>query len=157
MVTKAIVEQLIDPYRVRVRIPSIDRTLQSSVHTETERLNVALICTLPGCDPNIKVGDVVFVAFDDYSENQVVIIGYLYSQYKETPLCNLALQSLTVSDNSTLPYNTFIGEVTPDEIRALHGAKYNLQEQIDALSSQLKLLTDGTSHLNHVEGDKLDG
>ena len=81
----------------------------------------------------------------------------MYSQYKETPLCNLALQSLNVSDNSTLPYNTFIGEVTPDEIKALHGAKYNLQEQIDALSSQLKLLTDGTSHLNHVEGDKLDG
>lgn len=148
MVTKAIVEQLIDPYHVRVRIPSIDRTLQSAVHTTTEHLNVALVCTLPGCDPNIRVGDVVFISFDDYSENQVVIIGHLYSKYQETPLCNLALQSLNVSDTATLPDNTSIGDVSSDEVRCLKGSRYSLQEQIDSLQEQINLLSSGTQHLN---------
>lgn len=137
MVTKAIVEQLIDPYHVRVRIPSLDRTLDSSVHTLTENLNIALVCTIPGCDPNIKVGDVVFVSFDDYSENQIVIIGHLYTSYKETPLCDMAMHSLIVNDKALLPYDTSVGDVTCDEIRSLQGARYSLQEQIDRLSSQL--------------------
>ena len=92
MITKAIVEKVIDNYNIRVRVPSLDRTYQSSVYTNNEDLNVAIVCTLPGCDPNIKVGDVVFVSLEETEEDRAVILGYLYRTKKtETLKCSVSL------------------------------------------------------------------
>ena len=39
MITKAIVEEVISPYQVRVRVPILDRSKKSSLSTKTENLN----------------------------------------------------------------------------------------------------------------------
>lgn len=140
MITKAIVEEVIDPYNIRVRIPSIDRTYQSSVHVNKEDLDIAVICTLPGCDPNIKVGDIVIVSFDD-AEEDTLILGHLYRTKKTETLCDMILSKLNVEDVATLPENTTIGNVSSFELQQLTGIRGNVQLQITQLQEQVANLT----------------
>lgn len=140
MIAKAIVEEVIDQYNIRVRIPSIDRTYQSSVHVNKEDLDVAVICTLPGCDPNIKVGDIVIVASDD-AEEDTLILGHLYRTKKTETLCDMLLSKLNVTNVATLPEDTTIGNVSSFELQQLSGIRGNVQLQITQLQEQVANLT----------------
>ncbi len=142
MITKAIVEKVIDPYNIRIRVPSLDRTYQSSVHTNSEELNVAIVCTLPGCDPNIKSGDIVFVSIDETEEDRAVILGYLYRTKKTETLCDMLLSKLTVMNVATLPQDTTIGDVSSFELQQLTGIRGNVQLQITQLQEQVARLTE---------------
>ena len=141
MITKAIVEKVIDNYNIRIRVPSLDRTYQSSVYTNNEDLNVALVCTLPGCDPNIKVGDVVFVSLEDTEEDRAVILGYLYRTKKTETLCDMLLSKLNVANVAVLPEDTTIGNVSSFELQQLSGIRGNVQLQITQLQEQVARLT----------------
>lgn len=140
MITKAIVEQVIDKYSVRVRIPRLDRTTASSVHTATEDLNIATISTLPNCDPNLRPGDIVFIHLDRLNEDEAVIIGCLYREKRTEAFCDLILNSLTVNHECIFPYETTIGQVTSDELAFLHGVTGNIQNQLNLLQEQINLL-----------------
>ena len=61
MVTRGIVEQVIDPYHIRVRLPLYDGAPFLTTSVPTSDLSVATVCTLPNTNPNIQVGDIVFV------------------------------------------------------------------------------------------------
>ena len=141
MITKAIVEKVIDNYNIRVRVPSLDRTYQSSVYTNNEDLNVAIVCTLPGCDPNIKVGDVVFVSLEETEEDRAVILGYLYRTKKTETLCDMLLSKLNVANVAVLPEDTTIGNVSSFELQQLSGIRGNVQLQITQLQEQVARLT----------------
>lgn len=141
MITKAIVEKVIDNYNIRIRVPSLDRTYQSSVYTNNEDLNVAIVCTLPGCDPNIKVGDVVFVSLEDTEEDRAVILGYLYRTKKTETLCDMLLSKLNVANVAVLPEDTTIGNVSSFELQQLSGIRGNVQLQITQLQEQVARLT----------------
>lgn len=141
MITKAIVEKVIDNYNIRIRVPSLDRTYQSSVYTNNEDLNVALVCTLPGCDPNIKVGDVVFVSLEDTDDDRAVILGYLYRTKKTETLCDMLLSKLNVANVAVLPEDTTIGNVSSFELQQLSGIRGNVQLQITQLQEQVARLT----------------
>lgn len=141
MITKAIVEKVIDNYNIRIRVPSLDRTYQSSVYTNNEDLNVAIVCTLPGCDPNIKVGDVVFVSLEETEEDRAVILGYLYRTKKTETLCDMLLSKLNVANVAVLPEDTTIGNVSSFELQQLSGIRGNVQLQITQLQEQVARLT----------------
>ena len=141
MITKAIVEKVIDNYNIRIRVPSLDRTYQSSVYTNNEDLDVAIVCTLPGCDPNIKVGDVVFVSLEDTEEDRAVILGYLYRTKKTETLCDMLLSKLNVANVAVLPEDTTIGNVSSFELQQLSGIRGNVQLQITQLQEQVARLT----------------
>ena len=141
MITKAIVEKVIDNYNIRIRVPSLERTYQSSVYTNNEDLNVAIVCTLPGCDPNIKVGDVVFVSLEDTEEDRAVILGYLYRTKKTETLCDMLLSKLNVADVAVLPEDTTIGNVSSFELQQLSGIRGNVQLQLTQLQEQVARLT----------------
>ena len=141
MITKAIVEKVIDNYNIRVRVPSLDRTYQSSVYTNNEDLNVAIVCTLPGCDPNIKGGDVVFVSLEETEEDRAVILGYLYRTKKTETLCDMLLSKLNVANVAVLPEDTTIGNVSSFELQQLSGIRGNVQLQITQLQEQVARLT----------------
>lgn len=140
MITRAIVESVIDKYNIRVRIPVIDRMPDSGIYTKTSELNVASVCTLPGCDPNIKPGDIVFVGIDDTLEEQVVILGYLYRD-RLTTYSDLQAHSIMIDGRTELTTDTRIGDVSPSEIQQLLGVKDNIQKQIDNLQEQIDNLT----------------
>ncbi len=151
MITKGIVEKIVDRYHVKVRIPTIDRTPSSSIHTNTENLNTALICTLSNCNPNIQIGDVVFVALDDQSEDDAIILGYLYREVMTPTYCDLILNRLNVESEVALPKNITIGDITYTELSQLIGANKNLQQQITSLQNQLDLLTTRVTELGMTE------
>lgn len=142
MITKAIVEKVIDNYNIRIRVPSLDRTYQSSVHTNNEDLDVALVCTLPGCDPNIKAGDIVFVSLEETEEDRAVILGYLYRTKKTETLCDMLLSKLNVANVAVLPQDTTIGNVSSFELQQLSGIRGNVQLQITQLQKQVARLTE---------------
>lgn len=151
MITRAIVERVLSPYLFKVRIPLLDRVNDSSVNTKTVSLNEAVVCTLPGCDPNIHVGDVVFVSHDE-TEDDWTILGYLYRARNTDTLCNFKLNELDVVDAATLPVNTTIGEILPQELQCIQGVTDNIQLQIDAVVEQYYSLLDDHTRLKvHVE------
>ena len=140
MITKAIVEQIVDPYNIRVRIPIIDRTSKSSIHTATENLNVATICTIGGCSPNLQVGDVVVVAVDDTLDENVVILGSCYRSAPSSTHSDIIHNELTVTVKCTLPEETTIGKVSAKELKQLTGAHDNLQLQLSSLLQRITAL-----------------
>lgn len=140
MITKAIVEKVIDPYSIRIRVPLIDRVASSSVHTAEEDLDVALVCTLPGCHPNIKPGDIVFVSLDDADTDRAVILGYLYRTKETETYCDLVLSRLRVLNSVTMPKDTSIGNVTSANIACLEGMNENIKKKLDLLTSKVETL-----------------
>lgn len=143
MITKAIVEKIISPYQVKVRIPVFDRVDTSSISTSTENLNTATICTLPNCYINIQVGDVVFVGFEDNTYHKAVVLGHLCKQNVET-FCNIDLNKVTVATSAELPYNTTVGQIKPQELLCLAGVQSNIQLQLDNITQRLLALEEGS-------------
>lgn len=139
MITRGIVERVVDAYHVKVRIPSIDRVATSSIHTATENLNTAIVATVPGCQIELQPNDVVIVAIDS-SEPSAIIIGYLYREESVNKPVTMLLEKLLVSSKAVLPSSTFVGKVTPNELQALQGVQSNIQVQLDELNSRLKKL-----------------
>lgn len=137
MISRGIVERLVDAYTCKVRIPTLDRVQASSVHTPTDELMDAKICTLANCDPNIQVGDIVFVAFEDNDYSKPVIIGYLYSVNKSPTRMSITFDELTAETSANLPSSTNIGEVTYLQLQQLVGLKSNLQQQLDYITDAI--------------------
>ena len=102
MITKAIVEEIISPYEVRVRIPLIDRQDNTTLATKTEDLNIATICSLPNCYCNPQVGDVVFVGFEDNTYYKVVILGYLSREAMTPTYSDITFNNLVVKNKTEL-------------------------------------------------------
>lgn len=140
MITKAIVEQLVDSYNVRVRIPIIDRTPQSNIYTPTKNLNIATICTIPGCAPNLQVGDVVIVALDDTLDENVVILGHCYRNTPSSTKPDITCSTLTATEQCTLPVETTIGNVSGIALQKLDGVTDNVQRQLNSLLERVKTL-----------------
>lgn len=140
MITKAIVEQIVDQYNIRVRIPIIDRTSKSSIHTSTKNLNVATICTVPGCAPNLQVGDVVIVAIDETLDEKVVILGHSYRNSPSSTYPDVSVNHLNVKVECTLPIETTIGDVTGHDLQKVSGVTANIQHQLNSLLERIQNL-----------------
>ena len=142
MITKAIVEEVLSPYQVRVRVPTLDRVTTSQISTSNENLNVATICSLPNCYTNIQVGDVVIVGFEDNTYYTAVILGHLCRSSESSTYANLKLNDLLVNTKATLPRETTIGDVSSQEVSCLSGINDNIQRQLDSLKEQIQVLQD---------------
>ena len=142
MITKAIVEEVLSPYQVKVRIPLLDRAQESPMSTEASSLNTATICCFPQCYLNPQVGDVVFVGFEDNTYYKAVILGHLSHEAMNDSYTDVLFSKLNVKDSATIPYNTTIGDVSPIEISRLSGIQENIQKQIDELRDEINMLVD---------------
>ena len=140
MITRAIVEEVVSPYQVKIRVPLLDRGANTPLATSKESLNTATICSLPNCYINVQVGDVVFVAFEDKTYYKAVILGHLSRATMTDTYADVTFGELTVDRAAILPQDTTIGAVSSADIQMLQGVKDNLQKQIDSLKLQLELL-----------------
>lgn len=139
MITKAIVEEVLSPYQVRIRIPLLDRASHTPLATKTENLNTATICTLPNCYINVQVGDIVFVAFEDNTSYKAVILGHL-SKEATTSYADLILNNLTVMTSTHLSNDTYIGNITPTQLLYLSDITDSVQGQLDSLKQNQERL-----------------
>ena len=100
MITRAIVEEIVSPYQVKVRIPLLDRAESSPMSTKKEDLNIATICSLPNCYVNMQVGDVVCAnnspTITDYGLYAANIV-YIQTTDTSTPYAILSVAGVTSS------------------------------------------------------------
>ena len=80
MITKAIIEKKLNEFQYKVRIPIFDRMESSPEHTSFSDLAIATVCIPKGINNTLQETDIVFVAFEDNSASQPIIIGQLYRE-----------------------------------------------------------------------------
>jgi len=145
MITKGIIEK-VDGYKALVRLPIYNNSAASKHSTKTEDLPKATFCSLPNIEIPFAKGDIVFVGFEDNDTNKPIILGHLYKAEGNPATPGLNLSTLKTTSSTKLSNNTWIGDVTPNELSALSGIKGNIQKQIDNLLSN-------TSASNNSSGD----
>lgn len=139
MIRRAIVEQVVSPFRVKVRIPEVDRAKKSSQHISNDELDELTVCVPAGWHPNFQIGDIVIVSYDIFSPDESVIIGFLYKENLKS-ISEVDVTQLIVSSYASLPQNTTIGNVTAQQLQDLTGVRDNIQKQLDSLQEQINQL-----------------
>lgn len=140
MITRGIIEEVVDSYTARVRIPTVDRIATSTIHTASNNLRQAIVSALPGIVLHLSVGDVVIVDIPDHSSSSGTILGYLYRPEVKDFKCDALFDTLSVQSVSSLPQDTTIGEVTSSELHCLRGVSSNIQKQLDDMLERIKRL-----------------
>lgn len=114
MITKAYILD-INPQsnKYYIRIPIFDKPgLSADNSTFSGALFYATLSHEPTSKESYKVGDTVFVGFENNDLNKPIIIGKLYTLGEEpSPTGAIDVKSLTVYDKAILPANTTIGSV----------------------------------------------
>ena len=141
MITRGIVEKLLDRYTIKVRMPLLNRMKQNSSSILSDDLNEAVVSVPPNFDPNINVGDVVFVAFEDNNFGKPVVIGYLYRSNMTPTYGDIILNSINVKIAANLSADTTIGDVSSTNISYLKGVTSNIQGQLDSLKDSDTILS----------------
>lgn len=132
MITKAIVEQILNKHSVKVRMPVLDKVIDSSTGIPINSYQTATECVLPNFSYNFNVGDIVFVDFEENNLDSPVIVGYLTGTSDQR--MDGKIMSISVENESNLPSNTSIGSVKKEEIECLKGTVSNIQNKIDSAS-----------------------
>ena len=157
MVTKAIVEQVLNEHSVKIRIPILDKVIDASMGTPIKNTQIASECVLPNFKYNFNIGDVVFVDFEENNMDSPVVLGYLTNTSKQRT--DGTLLSISVESGTILPKDTSIGSVTGEELNYLNDVTFNIQNEIDSINDNTfsltikeigKNITDLDSKLNDI-------
>lgn len=116
MVTRGIIEKLIDNTHVKVRVPRINKSAGAVGATPTDELPTACLCSIPGVIPYYNVSDVVYVDYENDDTDSPVVIGLISSAITNNGRSDVFLSSLQVDASAILPSDTNIGPITPESI-----------------------------------------
>lgn len=155
MLTKGIVEKVIDNYSAKVRLPIFNKSKDAIGATPLDELSEAIICTLPNSVLGLQVGDIVIVGFEDNNINKPIVLGYLSAEDITTSGADLQVNSLKVKLDTHLSEDTSIGEITSDELKALLNVKSNIQWQLDVLNQKVDNIPGAID--NYIESAEVDG
>ena len=104
MITKAIIESIeSDGYHFKVRIPILHKIENAPGATPYKELPIAAVSFAPGCRPNLNVGDVVYVAFENDQYSSPVIIGMLLNDSYVNSSASIIADTLDAAINVNLP------------------------------------------------------
>lgn len=133
MITKGIVEDFIDIYNVKVRIPVFNKIKSDPLATPTKDLYTAAICSLANVNMNLRLGDIVYIGFEDHDVSKPVILGSIYNENGTNTLPDYKVNNLEVVGEAKLPENTSIGNITNDQLKYLTGIRTNIQQELDKI------------------------
>lgn len=114
MITKAIIQELNtnEDNHFKVYIPLLRKANNTK---EEATLNATALC-IAGITCNFKVGDVVFVAFEDSSYEKPIILGKLFTNSEDEVSTKILCASLKVLEKTTLSYNTSIDNLNMQDV-----------------------------------------
>lgn len=133
MITKAIIEEILSDYKVRVRIPILDSSTNYKQSTSNSNLSEAIICTLPKCIFAPSVGDIVLIGFEDFDLGKPVILGCLFKESGNLSKLNIEVECLKANSTIQLSKDTTIGDITYKDLEEVVKLKNNFQSIIDTL------------------------
>lgn len=125
---KGIIEKVESKYSYKVRIPIYHKVENTPGAVDTADLPIAPVCTLPGVDPSYKVGDIVWVDFENDEIGMPIIVGVLYRQDIPSSTSDIRCDSIDVSVDTKLPVSTKIGNIG-NSLQSLP----NLMDRVDHL------------------------
>jgi len=134
MITKGEVLSINTDNTLSVRIP----IFESASMTRDNQVVECTICYNPGNLNGYKIGDIVFVAFEDNKIEKPVVIGKLYLGEEKEATNSGYMKGLEVTGNASLPAATTIGSLDFEDIKGLLYKIEHLNsyiEQIDASSN----------------------
>lgn len=142
--TRGIVEKIIDKNHYKVRIPEYNGLINTDYDfVDTDSLQTATVCSLPGNSLSYKAGDIVFVTFERDSIDNPVIMGLIQGANSTYTACDIVSDSVEIKVNCKLPLHTEIGGVQPNDLQQVQGARNNLQRQIDLIVEKINaIITD---------------
>lgn len=143
---KAIVES-IDGTKARVRMPELHKISGAVGATPSSEIPLAAICTVPGCRPNLRPGDVVLVDFENEDYGMPIIIGTLFTENGYSSIADLELGSLRVKANVKLPEDTSIGNVTYKNIMNIENTYEDIQQAIDNIRKSIDKISERIDRL----------
>lgn len=149
MITRAIIEQKINEYQYRVRIPIFDKSASAPLSTNLKDLCIAVASMPKGVYNSLQEGDVVLVGFEDNDAGNPVILGHLYREALNNiqSFPTIIADVLQVNNKVNLPTNTTIGTIDYNSLFSLDGIKENVQSQIDNLTKKVDNLIKKVSQL----------
>ena len=145
MVTKGIIEEIIDTYKAKVRLPVFDALEGTQSGVSNNNLCVATNIVIANMTNPVSVGDVVFVTFEDNDNSKPIILGHLYKQKLSTTKPNLSLGGLEATGTVKLGKSTSVGDVSYKEIQALIGVNANIKDTFDNIRETYLPLTAGST------------
>lgn len=137
ILTKAIIKQTYskDNY-YQVYIPLLRKAGDTE---DSATLKATKIC-LPGISQDLKVGDIVYVGFEDTEYDRPVIFGKLFTLDDKGNDTVQTSKVLTVTDKAQLPGDTTIGDISlNDIINRIKGIDYGAGENIKIESNNINV------------------
>lgn len=113
MITKAIVKRLneVNNNIFRVYVP----VLKNVNMDETDATFDATLCSFNYAN-DLRVGDIVFVDFEENVMDKPIILGKLFLNNKEENNSQLILKTLNVKEKLTIPNNCKIGNIDLNDL-----------------------------------------
>ena len=164
ILTKGIIEEVVSPYKAKVRLPVYHGIKADNYSVKTKDLPEATLCAMPNCDYALNAGDIVYCSIEDNDFSKPVILGFLYKQDKAQTAVDMSVNSLGVVTNTSLPEDTAIGKVGSESIQNLLGIDSNIQRTLSNMNSDLsgrisntdKSVSNIWSSINAIRGDYVD-
>ena len=164
ILTKGIIEEVVSPYKAKVRLPVYHGIKTDNYSVKTKDLPEATLCAMPNCDYALNAGDIVYCSIEDNDFSKPVILGFLYKQDKAQTAVDMSVNSLGVVTNTSLPEDTAIGKVGSESIQNLLGIDGNIQRTLSNMNSDLsgrisntdKSISNIRSSINAIRGDYVD-
>lgn len=135
MLERAIIEQKIDDYHYKVRIPAFDKSTTAIGSTRQSELYTATLSVSPGVAPTFKSGNVVCVLFESNDLSTPVIVGLLFNDNFSRIQADALFSSLNVEVDTKLSSETTIGRVTSKNIASLENNTRNIAKKFQDIDT----------------------
>lgn len=133
MLVKGIIEEKINIYQYKVRIPLINKASYNSNPTLHEELSAAPICAPTGLTPIYNKGDIVFIDFENGDLGNPVILGTLLRQNADkSSYSNIDVATLNVYNQCVLPVDTAIGNIQSQDVNSVLSSYDVITSLLDA-------------------------
>lgn len=137
MLTKAVVTDIIDKYKIKLDIPLFKSSSADGIGNP-----YAIVCSPPNVNITFRPGDVVIVGFEDNNYSKPVIIGFLYKEVSPNSTLDMKVNTISIDADLTVGEESYPAVVKKlrinvadlfTEIRELKNSLSNLEQQLEEL------------------------